>query len=56
MTAESTTHREVRARIAELTTAFPPRSTEPREFQRARFDAGLSWVHFPLGLGGLGLV
>jgi alkylation response protein AidB-like acyl-CoA dehydrogenase len=23
------------------------------EFLRARFDAGLSWVHFPVGLGGL---
>ncbi|MFC9766414.1 acyl-CoA dehydrogenase family protein [Rhodococcus jostii] len=55
MTAESIIHRELRARIAELTTSFPPRSTEPREFQGARFDAGLAWVHFPLGLGGLGL-
>src|ERR1044072_6310737 len=25
------------------------------EFLRARFDAGLAWVHFPEGLGGLGL-
>jgi alkylation response protein AidB-like acyl-CoA dehydrogenase len=25
------------------------------EFLRARFDAGLAWVHFPVGLGGLGL-
>src|SRR5437879_3292668 len=24
------------------------------EFLRARFDAGLAWVHFPVGLGGLG--
>jgi alkylation response protein AidB-like acyl-CoA dehydrogenase len=24
------------------------------EFLRARFDAGLAWVHFPAGLGGLG--
>ena len=55
MTAESTVHDEVRARVAELTTSFPPRSTEPLEFQRARFDAGLAWVHVPIGLGGLGL-
>lgn len=55
MTAESTIHNELRARIAELTTSFPPQSTEPREFHRARFDTGLAWVHFPLGLGGLGL-
>ncbi len=25
------------------------------DFLRARFDAGLAWVHFPVGLGGLGL-
>ncbi|MBG0815562.1 acyl-CoA dehydrogenase family protein [Planomonospora sp. ID82291] len=25
------------------------------EFLRARFDAGLAWVHFPAGLGGLGV-
>ncbi|GAA3156041.1 acyl-CoA dehydrogenase [Planomonospora alba] len=25
------------------------------EFLRARFDAGLAWVHFPEGLGGLGV-
>ena len=25
------------------------------DFLRARFDAGLAWVHFPAGLGGLGL-
>jgi alkylation response protein AidB-like acyl-CoA dehydrogenase len=24
------------------------------EFLRARFDAGLAWIHFPVGLGGLG--
>jgi alkylation response protein AidB-like acyl-CoA dehydrogenase len=25
------------------------------EYLRARFDAGLAWVHYPIGLGGLGL-
>ncbi len=25
------------------------------DFLRARFDAGLAWVHYPAGLGGLGL-
>ena len=31
-------------------------ATGPRlEFLRARFDAGLAWVHYPPGLGGLGL-
>ena len=32
-----------------------PRSMGDREFRGARFDAGLAWVHFPEGLGGLGL-
>ncbi|GAU69069.1 putative acyl-CoA dehydrogenase [Streptomyces sp. NBRC 110611] len=29
-------------------------ATDRLEFLRARFDAGLAWVHFPEGLGGLG--
>ncbi|MFF4952349.1 acyl-CoA dehydrogenase family protein [Streptomyces chattanoogensis] len=28
-------------------------ATERTDFLRARFDAGLAWVHFPAGLGGL---
>ncbi|MEU9125700.1 acyl-CoA dehydrogenase family protein [Streptomyces sp. NPDC048506] len=28
-------------------------ATDRLEFLRARFDAGLAWVHFPVGLGGL---
>jgi alkylation response protein AidB-like acyl-CoA dehydrogenase len=32
-----------------------PRSLSTREFLGACFDAGLSWVHFPEGLGGLGV-
>jgi alkylation response protein AidB-like acyl-CoA dehydrogenase len=34
---------------------FDPRSVPIREFLGASFDAGLSWVHFPEGLGGLGV-
>ena len=30
-----------------------PQQTEPIEFLRARFDVGLAWVHFPVGLWGL---
>ncbi|MEU0530236.1 acyl-CoA dehydrogenase family protein [Amycolatopsis tolypomycina] len=29
-----------------------PASTGKLEFLRARFDAGLAWIHFPAGLGG----
>jgi alkylation response protein AidB-like acyl-CoA dehydrogenase len=32
-----------------------PATMDRLEFLRARFDAGLAWVHFPIGLGGLGL-
>ncbi|MFD5396061.1 acyl-CoA dehydrogenase family protein [Streptomyces sp. NPDC127097] len=31
----------------------PWSATDRLEFLRARFDAGLAWVHFPQGLGGL---
>jgi alkylation response protein AidB-like acyl-CoA dehydrogenase len=43
----------LRARVADLLAAHDPAGTEPLEFLRAQFDAGLAWVHFPEGLGGL---
>ena len=47
------------AALRDQVTAFlasrDPAATEPVEFLRARFDAGLAWVHFPAGLGGQGL-
>jgi alkylation response protein AidB-like acyl-CoA dehydrogenase len=46
---------DLRARVESLLTMHDPATTEPLEFLRARFDAGLAWVHFPEGLGGLGL-
>lgn len=33
--------------------ANPPATTDRLDFLRARFDAGLAWVHYPVGLGGL---
>jgi alkylation response protein AidB-like acyl-CoA dehydrogenase len=56
---------DIRARVAEFLAANdpPPPATaalagasalEDRlTFLRARFDAGLAWVHYPVGLGGL---
>ena len=35
--------------------AHDPRFTPRREMLGAVYDAGLAWVHFPVGLGGLGL-
>ncbi|GGT33678.1 acyl-CoA dehydrogenase [Streptomyces kurssanovii] len=37
-----------------LLAAHPPATTDRDDFLKARFDAGLAWVHFPEGLGGLG--
>ena len=42
-------------RINRLLESHPPASTPDREFLGAQFDAGLAWVHFPEGYGGLGL-
>jgi alkylation response protein AidB-like acyl-CoA dehydrogenase len=38
----------------QLLARYPPATTDRMTFLHARFDAGLAWVHFPLGLGGLG--
>ena len=47
--------RPPRARSTALLAEHPPETTERLDFLHARFDAGLAWVHFPEGLGGLGL-
>lgn len=41
------------ARTDELLRTHPPARTARRDFLGAQFDAGLAWVHFPVGLGGL---
>ncbi|ODU07723.1 MAG: acyl-CoA dehydrogenase [Pseudonocardia sp. SCN 72-86] len=43
------------ARVDRLLVEHDPTTTDRLEFLRARFDSGLAWVHFPAGLGGLGL-
>ncbi|MET8010372.1 acyl-CoA dehydrogenase family protein [Streptomyces sp. NPDC005271] len=43
----------LRRRVRELLDAHPPATTDRLDFLRARFDAGLAWVHYPVGLGGL---
>ncbi|MFD5768689.1 acyl-CoA dehydrogenase family protein [Streptomyces sp. NPDC127049] len=43
----------LRARTRALLDAHPPATTGRLDFLRARFDAGLAWVHYPAGLGGL---
>jgi alkylation response protein AidB-like acyl-CoA dehydrogenase len=48
-----TTADELRTRTAALLAEHDPHG-ERLEFLRAQFDAGLAWVHYPVGLGGLG--
>lgn len=43
----------LRRRTRALLDAHPPATTDRLDFLRARFDAGLAWVHYPVGLGGL---
>jgi len=45
----------VRRRLDELLAACPPATTPVPEFLGARFDAGLAWVWFAEGDGGLGV-
>ncbi|MFF7656281.1 acyl-CoA dehydrogenase family protein [Streptomyces sp. NPDC007983] len=52
-TAQDTTADGLRRRTRELLDAHPPATTDRLDFLRARFDAGLAWVHYPVGLGGL---
>ncbi|MEU9858197.1 acyl-CoA dehydrogenase family protein [Streptomyces sp. NPDC047974] len=44
---------ELKARTQALLAEHPPAETDRLDFLRARFDAGLAWVHYPVGLGGL---
>ena len=51
----TTEERRVDDLVTELLAKYPPKSTDPVTFLGAQFDAGLAWVHFPVGHGGLGL-
>jgi len=44
----------LRARVAEFLARHDHTTMDRVEFLRARYDAGLAWIHFPVGLGGLG--
>jgi alkylation response protein AidB-like acyl-CoA dehydrogenase len=45
----------LRQRVTDFLAAHDPASPPRLDFLRARFDAGLAWVHYPVGYGGLGL-
>ncbi|MFF2552526.1 acyl-CoA dehydrogenase family protein [Nocardia sp. NPDC058058] len=44
---------DLRRRVRAVLAADDPADTDAVRFQQARFDAGLAWVHFPVGLGGM---
>jgi len=46
---------DLAARVEQFLVAHPPFDTARMDFLRARFDAGLAWVAYPEGYGGLGL-
>jgi alkylation response protein AidB-like acyl-CoA dehydrogenase len=45
----------VEERLEALLKDHPPKETGEQEFWGAQFDAGLAWVNFPEGKGGLGV-
>jgi alkylation response protein AidB-like acyl-CoA dehydrogenase len=46
---------ELRAMVAAFVATHDPARMSRLDIVRGRFDAGLAWVHYPPGLGGLGL-
>ena len=55
VTTQDADERRVIDACERLLAENPPSSTEERAFLEAQFDAGLAWVHFPEGHGGLGV-
>ncbi len=55
MTVTQTPLEQVEVALDALLAATDPASMPDVDFRGARYDAGLAWVHFPAGFGGLGL-
>ena len=47
--------RQVEDALDALLAANDPKTVDNVAFRGARYDAGLAWVHFPSGFGGLGV-
>jgi alkylation response protein AidB-like acyl-CoA dehydrogenase len=45
----------IRERVRAFLAEHDPAEMAKQDFNDARFDAGLAWVHYPEGLGGLGV-
>ncbi|MHB1596208.1 MAG: acyl-CoA dehydrogenase family protein [Streptosporangiaceae bacterium] len=46
---------DLRAQVRAFLAEHDPATMDRMDFVRARYDAGLAWVHYPPGLGGQGL-
>ncbi len=55
LTNHATPLEQVDAAIDALLAEHDPATVSDIELRGARYDAGLAWVHFPVGFGGLGL-
>ena len=55
MTSPTSESESVNSALDELLASYPPETTDAKEFWGAQFDAGLAWVDFPVGDGGLGV-
>jgi alkylation response protein AidB-like acyl-CoA dehydrogenase len=53
--ARGSTADDLRGQVSDFLAKNDPAATDRLGFLRARFDAGLAWVHYPPGLGGQGL-
>jgi hypothetical protein len=49
------TDAELVGRAKDLLANADPREVDQFAFRGAQYDAGLAWVHFPVGFGGLGI-
>ena len=55
MTEAEATPEAIRDRVRAFLAEHDPAELAAQDFNNARFDAGLAWVHYPAGLGGLGV-
>jgi len=55
LTEAEATPEAIRDRVRAFLAGHDPAEMANQDFNDARFDAGLAWVHYPEGLGGLGV-
>ena len=55
LTESESTPDAIRDRVRAFLAEHDPAEMAKQDFNNARFDAGLAWVHYPEGLGGLGV-